>query len=212
MTLIPKSPITSPSKPYHKSKTISPVYTSGSNQNTICSFTQRLERPTFLRKTKHASKGHEFIQYSYVVIRRGPRPAPPKDTVLWDPIPLSPRKERKLRKVGVLTEISASPTSTTTTSETTAETPEAGVEAVTTLDLSFEEVPDTPADVRRRSRHWISDAPPRDMEDIRAESFYWPRIVQPPLKRSGHILLETCTKEGASLLVFALLQVVKRVH
>lgn len=201
MTLFSKLPSTSPSKPYSKSKTISPVYTSAQNQNKICSFTQRLERPAFLRKTKHASKGHEFIQYSYVVIRRGPRPAPPKDTALWDPIPLSPRKERKLRKVGVLTEIPTSPTTSTVTSETVTEAPEAEAGAVTTLDLSFEEVPDTPADVRRRSRHWISDAPPRDMEDIRAESFYWPRIVQPPLKRSGHILLETCTKEGTSPLL-----------
>ncbi|KDQ63035.1 hypothetical protein JAAARDRAFT_146949 [Jaapia argillacea MUCL 33604] len=40
----------------------------------ICGFSQRLQRPEFLRRTKHSGVGHEDVGYSYVVIRRGPRP------------------------------------------------------------------------------------------------------------------------------------------
>ncbi|THH04971.1 hypothetical protein EW145_g5134 [Phellinidium pouzarii] len=35
----------------------------------------RMQRPSFLRKTKHVRAGHEDIGYSYVVIKRGKRPS-----------------------------------------------------------------------------------------------------------------------------------------
>ncbi|KAK0526069.1 hypothetical protein OC842_005300 [Tilletia horrida] len=44
------------------------------NQLPVCSFSQRIEMPTYLRKTKHSKRGAEDIQYSYVVVRRGRRP------------------------------------------------------------------------------------------------------------------------------------------
>jgi hypothetical protein len=50
-----------------------PLQHSGSSR-LVCGFTQRLQRPTFVRRTKHAREGHEDIGYSYVVVRRGPRP------------------------------------------------------------------------------------------------------------------------------------------
>ena len=31
---------------------------------------------------------------------------------------------------------------------------------------------------------------------LRAEAYSWPRLVFPPLKKSGHIMLDGCTKEG----------------
>jgi len=31
---------------------------------------------------------------------------------------------------------------------------------------------------------------------LRQESFSWPRLVFPPLKRSGHVILDGCTAEG----------------
>lgn len=33
-------------------------------------------------------------------------------------------------------------------------------------------------------------------EALRLEAFGWPRLVFPPLKRSGHIILDSCTAEG----------------
>ncbi|KAF8308419.1 hypothetical protein DL93DRAFT_1883914 [Clavulina sp. PMI_390] len=175
------------------SKTSAPP---SSNPAHICSFSQRLERPAFLRLTKHASRGHEFAQYSYVVIRRGPRPAPPSDSVMWEAVEKKKSKwqERRSRKKGVLVEEAspaAAPPQSTSVPHPVAQQPASDI----TLTLETTSL-DSPAHVRRVSRHWLSDAPPREMEDIRAESYYWPRILQTPLKRSGHVILETCTKEG----------------
>ncbi|KAM3586768.1 37S ribosomal protein S22 [Umbelopsis sp. WA50703] len=39
-----------------------------------CHFSQRVERPKFLMKTKHSKVNVEDAKYSYVVLRRGPRP------------------------------------------------------------------------------------------------------------------------------------------
>lgn len=33
-------------------------------------------------------------------------------------------------------------------------------------------------------------------EALRLEAFSWPRLVFPPLKKSGHIILDSCTAEG----------------
>ncbi|KAN0060225.1 37S ribosomal protein S22 [Thecaphora frezii] len=41
----------------------------------ICSFSSRLATPTFLRKTRHNKVCEEEVEYSYVVVRRGPRPS-----------------------------------------------------------------------------------------------------------------------------------------
>lgn len=180
------------------------LLTKSSSTAEICSFSQRLERPEFLRKTKHASRGHEFIEYSYVVIRRGSRPSPPSDTVLWDPIPISPRKERKMKRGGILQELGSSSTAILPPGSAATNGPvlsaEQAVDQPEQITLEFREHQETSADVRRRLRHWVSDAPPHAREDIRAESYYWPRILQSPLKRSGHVILETCTKEGEHIL------------
>lgn len=37
-------------------------------------------------------------------------------------------------------------------------------------------------------------------ELLRLEAYQWPRLVFPPLKRSGHIILDGCTPEGLSIL------------
>jgi len=35
-------------------------------------------------------------------------------------------------------------------------------------------------------------------EALRLEAFSWPRLVFPPMKRSGHVILDSCTAEGQS--------------
>ncbi|KAL9934135.1 hypothetical protein V8E36_007217 [Tilletia maclaganii] len=40
----------------------------------VCSFSQRVQVPTYLRKTKHSKRGEEDVRYCYVVVRRGRRP------------------------------------------------------------------------------------------------------------------------------------------
>lgn len=105
-----------------------------------------------------------------------------------------------LRESTMKNSASAVPSAASSSDEVTSST--GSVEEIT---LEFQEHEDTAADVRRRSRHWLSDAPPRDTEDVRAESYYWPRILRTPLKRSGHVILETCTKEGESCSCFSYL-------
>lgn len=40
-------------------------------------------------------------------------------------------------------------------------------------------------------------APPEELrEALQLEAYSWPRLVFPPLKRSGHVILDSCTSEG----------------
>ncbi|GAA5851827.1 hypothetical protein JCM9279_001899 [Rhodotorula babjevae] len=41
----------------------------------FCHFSQRVKTPAFLRHTKHSTRGEEDAKFSYVVVRRGQRPA-----------------------------------------------------------------------------------------------------------------------------------------
>jgi len=47
------------------------------NPKHFCHFSQRIERPKFLKDTKHTTKHEEDAKFSYVIIRRGQRPPPP---------------------------------------------------------------------------------------------------------------------------------------
>lgn len=40
-----------------------------------CHFTQTVQRPDYVRHTKHSTKNEEDAKYSYVILRRGPRPS-----------------------------------------------------------------------------------------------------------------------------------------
>lgn len=104
------------------------------SSNLRCFFSQRLHRPAFLRKTKHAKAGHEDVGYSYIVIRRGQRPVP-------------------------------------------------FVSHFQTRDKH---------DLLERD-NFISDP---SIERIRSEAYNWPRLVFPPLKRTGHAILDVCSPEG----------------
>ncbi|KAI0830778.1 Rsm22-domain-containing protein [Trametes gibbosa] len=142
-----------------------PLYHPGASK-LVCSFTQRLQRPEFVRKTKHSGTGHENMQYSYVVIRRGPRPS------------LAATKVGRVGEVGrreLARKVDLS---------------------ILSLDGEHQEFPNTA----------FGDSPPEDVvpQDsasdlstaLRQEAYSWPRLVFPPLKRSGHIILDGCTAEG----------------
>lgn len=34
------------------------------------------------------------------------------------------------------------------------------------------------------------------VDHLREEAYYWPKIITPPLKRSKHVILDSCTPEG----------------
>ncbi|KIL01021.1 hypothetical protein PAXRUDRAFT_821028 [Paxillus rubicundulus Ve08.2h10] len=275
-----------------------PLQRSGSSR-IVCGFTQRLQRPTFVRRTKHAREGHEDIGYSYVVVRRGPRPS----SSMLGARGLVGRiggvgreameREAKAR-IGVPRELERAyenshqhmivHTPSPSVSESTAwpapslwppaldinsipaDQPQAqfhvplvddgvgtvgaevlsmangGAETVTSPRgnvLSLEEKPvlaqtqsfsstlstsapstlnqtpaNTPPASESNSAYSPSSSvyseaeprfetapgewePPSNLEGaLRREAYGWPRLVFPPLKKSGHIIIDACTQEG----------------
>lgn len=51
-----------------------------------------------------------------------------------------------------------------------------------------------------------SDGPENLEEALRLEAYNWPRLVFPPMKKNGHVILDGCTAEGTSLLLLYLLR------
>jgi ribosomal protein RSM22 (predicted rRNA methylase) len=138
----------------------------------ICHFSQRLSRPEYTRKTKHSNRGEEDMKYSYVVIRRGPRPLVSHPIEVAQAIP-SPIVQRRL----VESEASES-------------------EADDVVHLTWDESQSADLSTDQATIPLSERGLSRTDEDLRANSYHWPRIIYPPMKRSGHIILDTCTKEG----------------
>ena len=148
----------------------------------ICSLSQRLQRPDFVRKTKHSKAGHEDAGYAYVVIRRGQRPPRVHSKVGRDG-DVSLREQDKLRL----------PQTPVAELQVDGEHGQPhSIEPTPSLDSSSSaSVPS-----RLASREEIAAA-------LRAEAYSWPRLVFPPLKRGGHIMLDGCTQEGTISAVYA---------
>jgi ribosomal protein RSM22 (predicted rRNA methylase) len=137
----------------------------------ICGFSQRLQRPTFLRRTKHSGVGHEDIHYSYVVLRRGPRP----DLVNTSVGRIGGIGRRVLEKAK-------------------------GDLPMKELEIHDEGKPNSTIPISQES----PAVNPESFEmigselqaQLRKEAYRWPRLVFPPLKKSGHIILDACTADG----------------
>lgn len=150
-----------------------PLYHPGSTR-LVCGFSQRLQRPEFIRRTKHSGTGHEDVGYSYVVIRRGERPAVPEKKVgrigsvgarVLEKLAFNPEPLKELRLVG---EHHEHPSAKHEDVHIT------GPTRLTEVEGSFDEIQD----------------------QLRLEAFSWPRLVFPPLKRSGHVIIDACTHEA----------------
>jgi ribosomal protein RSM22 (predicted rRNA methylase) len=50
----------------------------------------------------------------------------------------------------------------------------------------------------KEPRQWPDDDLSKgDMQDaLRGQAYQWPRLVYPPLKRSGHVVMDTCHPSG----------------
>ncbi|KAI0800808.1 mitochondrial small ribosomal subunit Rsm22-domain-containing protein [Fomes fomentarius] len=139
-----------------------------------CSYTQRMQRPEFVRKTKHSGTGHENMDYSYVVIRRGPRPQPAttKTGRIGDV------GRRELAKQG-----SGSARTELFLESDHPHEPENGQPALDDAELEL-------------NNDMIAVNSDGTTAALRREAYSWPRLVFSPLKRSGHIILDGCTAEG----------------
>ncbi|KAI0257273.1 mitochondrial small ribosomal subunit Rsm22-domain-containing protein [Lactifluus subvellereus] len=141
----------------------------------VCGFSQRMERPPFVRRTKHSGVGHEDIGYAYVVIRRGSRPTIPDV------------------KVGRLGEVGRRQMQL-----------EEAKHPIVELDLDGGD-PWTPLEptVASTSPEETVEPHGRNLAEIdsllKAEASHWPRLVFPPLKKSGHVVMDVCAPSGKIL-------------
>ncbi|KAH6916649.1 3-methyl-2-oxobutanoate hydroxymethyltransferase [Coprinopsis sp. MPI-PUGE-AT-0042] len=135
------------------------------NPRLVCGFSQRMQRPDFVRKTKHSGKGHEDVGYSYVVIQRGSRPTATEGKVGRTGLVAQWDEEAKASKI--LKELKLF-------DEKAAPVPEEASAEVAEVEPPASELEET----------------------LRQEAYHWPRLVVPPMKKSGHIILDSCTSEG----------------
>ncbi|KIM47590.1 hypothetical protein M413DRAFT_416605 [Hebeloma cylindrosporum] len=140
----------------------------------VCGFSQRIQRPSFVRLTKHSGIGHEDIGYSYVVVQRGTRP-------------------KAVTNVGRVGAIGKKELEKELLSNTPMKELQVGVdETIPLLDTSVETL-SIPPTIDYEGR----DLSPAQVEEqLRREAYGWPRLVFSPLKKSGHIILDSCTAEG----------------
>ncbi|KAF9931891.1 37S ribosomal protein S22 [Linnemannia zychae] len=102
------------------------------------------------RKTKHSKENFEDAKYTYVVLRKGPRP-------VFTPAP---------------------------------PTPVSGLEAEVLPEDSA-----TDPNIKKKRTKKPPPPPPvtyDNPEDMQAASYGWSRIVVPPLKKDGHVVIDTC--------------------
>jgi hypothetical protein len=131
-----------------------------------------MERPPFVRRTKHSGVGHEDIGYAYVVIRRGPRPTIPDV------------------KVGRLGEVGKRQMQF-----------EEAKHPIVELDLDDGKprAPPEPAVASTSPEETIEPhgRNPAEIDSLlKTEAFHWPRLVFPPIKRSGHVVMDVCAPSG----------------
>jgi hypothetical protein len=150
-----------------------------------CAFSQRLQTPNFLRRTKHHKKGEEDKGYTYLVIARGERPISEGmlGTGLVGGVGKAAVRREMARNEGrsILQEIVGSESGAT----------------------EFEPIPIAQSDAggheARSEDGQLSGSPyfaEVDVEGLRLESYEWPRIVAPPLKKAGHVILDVCHSDG----------------
>lgn len=148
----------------------------------VCGYSQRLQRPSFLRKTKHSSRGEEEKGYCYLVIAKGERPS--VGTVAEDM-----KVAGRMGKVGREAAEKALIKSQGRSIIQEVEGHEAVMEVVRLHEIEpgmenyFEE---TSPSVNSEELE----------ENLRKEAYSWPRMVAPPMKRKGHVTMDTCCADG----------------
>lgn len=137
-----------------------------------CAFSQRVQRPAFTRKTKHAKRGEEDVTYSYLIVSRGKRPSGPHGLEAGTGRMGAVGKEAMARALAKLS------------GRTEMREVEGGDGELEVVELPLPEGV-TPI---------VEDADPEATRAaLAAEAYSWPRLVAPPMKRSGHVVMDACT-------------------
>ncbi|KAF9906073.1 37S ribosomal protein S22 [Linnemannia zychae] len=141
---------------------VCPMYESLARDSQWCHFSQKIQRPDFLRKTKHSKENYEDAKYTYVVLRKGPRPV-----------------------------FTSAPVTVAATS----------AEATSPLSTSPKDTATETLDPSLKKKKTKKPPPPPPVtfdnpEDMHSASYAWSRIVVPPLKKDGHVVIDTCAANG----------------
>ncbi|CAE6495971.1 unnamed protein product [Rhizoctonia solani] len=182
---------------------------SSPNTRDICHFTQRVQAPPFLRHTKHSDEGHEDVAYSYVVIRRGQGPmihhAQKYGSLLADG--LVGAVGRESAEKALLDENSGKSKRKSQTrgrgrDRRGRQVLEVGADGVwsgmiDTGAMEQEEVGAGRNDPSQTQEPAESNGKVSEEEALRSAIGTWPRIIYPPMKRSGHVIMDTCTNQGS---------------
>jgi hypothetical protein len=123
--------------------------------------------------------GEEDTGYSYVVIRRGPRPSNPGTKV------------GRIGRVG-LDALQKELESQTPVKELLLHSEYESAQSGEPLDSVVEDDEGIQAIMEPATTTALNAA-------LRLEAYNWPRLIFPPLKKSGHIILDGCTPEGKLL-------------
>lgn len=137
-----------------------------------CSFIQKVQRPPFLRRTKHAKRGEENMTYSYLIISRGERPKSTSTVGRFGQVAaeLEAKLKAKATKRPELVPVEGG---------------ERGAfEVVNTAAMDYE-VP---------AAESLDD--PEVVKSLREQAYSWPRLIAQPMKRSGHVVMDVCGPSG----------------
>ncbi|KAJ9118646.1 hypothetical protein QFC22_003866 [Naganishia vaughanmartiniae] len=145
----------------------------------FCHFSQRLQTPAFFRKTKHSSKGDADSKYSYVVIKRGARPQ---------------RRAQDIGRVGAI----AKEEIASFRKKTLSDRQRLIVPVVGGPEGDYE-VLTAEGEGEGGEVQWADAGLSKEemQHELRAQAYQWPRLVYPPLKRSGHVIMDTCHPSGS---------------
>jgi len=80
-------------------------------------------------------------------------------------------------------------------SHTSTAAPSAPVQTIASTSGHYPSA-DYSGDPRRGNTLEEVESPSNLEEALRSEAYGWPRLVFPPLKKSGHIIIDACTREG----------------
>ncbi|KAJ9101137.1 hypothetical protein QFC21_003355 [Naganishia friedmannii] len=135
--------------------------------------------PAFFRKTKHSSKGDADSKYSYVVIKRGARPQ---------------RRAQDIGRVGAIAKEEIASIRKKMSSDR-----QRLIVPVVGGSEGDHEVLTADGEGEGEEVQWADAGLSKDdmQHELRAQAYQWPRLVYPPLKRSGHVIMDTCHPSGS---------------
>ena len=172
----------------------------------VCGYTQRLQTPSFLRRTKHHKRGEENKGYCYLVIGRGKRPmsaeteSPTSNALRNAGLVGGVSKDEaqrlfaKLEGKHVLRPVEGDRQAEDPHYEMiplaedqakAGAMPEAG-EFTSQNQMDTEELSNRLATVDNEAM----------LAQLRQDAYSWPRLVAPPIKKSGHVLMDVCDPNG----------------